>query len=137
MYDFLNEVAKYLQDQSVGIYTTDATRNIFVGKIPSKTVECIVLLGLPGNIPNDARQVNSLGWPRFQVFIRSESYDDASDLLTAVKTALHAKYGVILPHWRIMACHEDQEGGPIGQDEKGRFEFSINFTCEVNHETAA
>lgn len=137
MADFLDEVAQYLDDQGVGNFDTASGRNIFVGDIPAGPDTLISLIGVTGSTPPiPSRQVPSLEFPRFQAFIRGVDYATASTKLQLVRTTLHAKYGVILPNWRVLSCHADQEGGPIGKDEIGRFEFTINFTCEVNAQTA-
>ncbi len=137
MNDFLNEVAQYLDDLSVGEFSSDSGRNIFVGIVPADPANCVCLLGITGPTIGVQREVADLQFPRFQAFIRNTAYNAGSDKLQAVRTALHGKYGVILPHWRILRSHADQEGGPIGKNPIGHFEFSINFTTEINAETAA
>lgn len=138
MADFLDEVADYLQTQGVGtVASAINTGDIFIEDIPPDPTNVIVILGATGvSIPGGSRQIGTLNFPRFQVYVRNTSYTTASAKLKAVRDALHAKYGVILPNWRILSCHADQEGGPVGKDDSGRFEFSINFTTEVNAEAA-
>lgn len=134
MADFLDETADYLATQGIGTVGTD----IFVGDVPPDPNNLVSLFGITGsNLNRDSRQVGTLHFPRFQVFVRNTDYANASAKLEAVRTALHAKYGIALPNWRIMALHADQEGGPIGKDGEGRFEFTINLTAELNAETAA
>lgn len=134
MSDFLNELADYAVTQTgIGTVGTD----VFVGNLPALPDDCQALFGLPGTFINNAREVASLGFPRFQVVSRAESYETASDNLTAWRTALHNKYAIILPHFRVLRCHAEQEGQPIGKDDQGRFEFVINFVAEYNAETAA
>lgn len=135
MADFLDEVASYLEDEGVGVFDSSTGRNIFVGEIPESPVNCVVLLGIAGPTISDQRQIRSLQFPRFQAYIRNSGYQAGSDKLQAVRNALHALYGEILPNWRVLACHADQEGGPIGKDKLGRYDFSINFLAEINAET--
>lgn len=134
MADFLNEVADYLALASptpdVGTVATD----IFVGELPPSPDNCIALFGLPGSVINDAREVPSLTFPRFQVIVRNTSYENGSQKLTDVRTKLHGLYGTDTGSWRILRCHAEQEGGPIGSDDQNRFEFSINFVAEINAE---
>jgi len=133
MSDFLNELADYAVTQTgIGTVGTD----VFVEELPATPDNCQAIFGLPGTIIGDQREVASLAFPRVQLISRAESYETASDNMTAWRTALHNKYGIILPNFRIMRCHAEQEGGPIGQDDQGRFEFSINFIVEYNAETA-
>lgn len=128
MSDFLTEVAEYLEDNSV----TD----VFVSVLPDATKKpnCVALFGLIGANPGASRDVPGLQFPRFQAIVRNEVYKDASTSFQAVRTLLHGKLGLILPNWRVLRCHADQDGGPIGQDDKGLFEFSINFTTEISNE---
>lgn len=135
MNDFLNQVANYLDGLSIGS-NDDADRTIFVGRLPADPDACVALLGLPGTTIGNAREVATLQFPRFQVITRAATYDDASDKLQAVRTALHNKYGLIFANWRVMRCHAEQEGGPIGADGQNRFEFAINFAAEINAQTA-
>jgi hypothetical protein len=137
MADFLDEVAQYLDDSGVGEYSSDSGRNIFVNAQPPTPANCISIFGAPGANIGDQRNVASLQFPRFQALIRNVDDAAAATLMQSVRTALHAKYGVALPNWRILRCHADQEGGPIGKDGQGRFEYSINFSAEINGETPA
>lgn len=133
MADFINELADYAAAQTgIGTVATD----VFVGKLPATPDTCQALFGLPGGVIGDQREVASLAFPRVQLISRAESYETASANMDAWREALHNKYGIILPHFRILRCHAEQEGGPIGQDDQGRFEFSINFVIEYNAETA-
>jgi hypothetical protein len=130
MADFANELADYLATQGVGTVAT----NIFVVKLPATPDNCIALFGLPGQVIGDQREVASLHFPRVQIITRNTSYENASDKLEAVRTALHNKYGLDFASWRVMRLHAEQEGGSIGQDDQGRYEFSINFVAETNAE---
>jgi hypothetical protein len=136
MADFLDEVASYLEDEGVGVFDTDSGRNIFVGEVPESPVNLVALLGATGVTLGDAKQIKTLNFPRFQAYIRNASYSDGSTKLLQVRTALHALYGEILPNYRVLACHADQEGGPLGKDPQGRYEFTINFTAEINEQVA-
>ena len=140
--DFLDELANHLQAQSVGTAGTD----IFVNKQPADVDNCVCLFGLPGNTLTSSRDVPGLIFPRFQAIIRNTDYNDAADKFQAVRTALHGLIGQILPagvdvdtepYIRVLRCHAEQEGGPIGEDDKGRAEFSINFAAEYHHYEAA
>lgn len=135
--DFLNLLAVYLE--AAGVTT------VKTGKHPPNPDNCTSLLGLQGPTVQAQRDVPELQFPRFQAIIRNESYEDASDEHQLVRDTLHGlPPGTILPagvntatdpYIRILRCHADQEGGPIGTDEKGRYEFSINFVAEYHHVT--
>jgi hypothetical protein len=136
--DFLNEVADYLAASSPTPDAGTVATDIFIGQLPASPDSCVAIFGLPaGALPLGSRQVSTLWFPRFQVVVRNQDYDTASAKLQDVRTKLHAKYGLILPNWRILAIHADSEGGPIGTDDQNRFEFAINFSAEINAEVAA
>lgn len=135
--DFFNLLAVYLEAAGVTAVKT--------GKQPEKPVNCTTLLGLQGLTVQAQRDVPDLQFPRFQAIIRNESYETASDQHQLVRATLHGlKPGTILPvdadtetdpYVRVLRCHADQEGGPIGQHPNGGYEFSINFTSEIHHVT--
>lgn len=135
MADFLDEVAQYLDDQGVGEFSADAGRTIFVNHQPSEPDFCISLFGNVGETLGDSgRDVTDMQFPRFQVLVRGaeDEYALASSKMQAIRTALHGKLKLTLPSWRILRMHADQDGGPIGTDEQGRPEFSINFTVQMH-----
>lgn len=137
--DFLNLVADYLEANGVTPVKT--------GIQPGEPANCVALLGLQGNTVQGNRDVPGLEFPRFQAVIRNEDYEDAATQFRALRTLLHGKIGLILPvgaqtdpeeadpdpYVRVLRMHADQEGGPIGEDDKGRYEFSINFAAEIHY----
>ena len=135
--DFLDALANYLIDESVV-----ETGHIFVNKLPPDPNDCVALLGLVGPTSDTTRDVPGLQFPRFQAIIRAVDYNDANDKYQAVRAAMHGIVGITLPadanvntdpYIRVMRCHTDQDGGPIGEDDQGRTEFSVNFTAEYHH----
>lgn len=137
MADFYSEIASYLDDEGVGTYESETGRNIFRNRLPATPDDALAIFAIPGSqVPIGSRDVSTLQFPRFQIIVRSVSYDDGADMLAAVRTALHAKNDITLPNWRVLKCMADQEGGPIGHDDQNRNEFAINFSAEINAETA-
>lgn len=128
---FLDEVAEILETAGVGVWASNTGRNIFVGQLPPSPDNCTALLGLPGPNIGVQRDVSALNFPRFQALVRNTDYTLGDAKLRDVRNALHGLLGARLTDWYILRCHADQEGGPIGQDEEGRYEFSINFTAEM------
>lgn len=136
MTDFLDLLAGHLIAQGAA-----TSGSIFVNKHPADPDNCITLMGSTGTNLTSSRDVAGLQFPRFQVVVRNTDYNDASDALDAVRNALHGMIGEILPagvnvattpYIRVMRCHAEQDGGPIGEDEQGRTEFSINFIAEYH-----
>lgn len=133
--DFLNLLADYLEANSITPVKT--------GVYPADPDDCIALLGLTGANIGAQRDVSDLRFPRFQVIVRNADYEDAHNVFSAVRELLHGKVGLTLPtsatgapYVRIMRLFADQEGGPIGQDDNGRYEFSINFSAEIYYVNA-
>lgn len=130
--DFLAQLADYMADNGLGnTDSSGADATIFVGFVPSEGNRIIALLG--NNGPKPSVDVPDIQYPSFQVIVRSDNYEGGAGTLRAVRTLLHDRLAVSLSNfycWRIQA---DSEGGSIGQDDKGRHEFSINFTAEVRY----
>lgn len=133
MAEFLSDVAEYLADQGLG-NTTGSNVDIFVANLPDDPANCIALFGLQGGqLPNP--NVREFFYQRFQVIIRNTDYETGGAKMMAVRNALHVKIGIDFDNFKVLRCHAQQDGGPIGQDKKGRFEFSINFDSQSRQTT--
>lgn len=131
--DFLDQIATYLQQQGIGnADPNNGVVDIRVGKIPGDPDACVVIIGEPG-IRQPNVDVQELTFPRFQVLVRNPDYVAGSTKLRDVRTALHNQIALTLPNYFCLYIHADQEGFPIGEDDKGRPEFSIHFACEVRY----
>jgi len=130
MSSFYDELASKLDADGVGVFDVETDRNIFAGVLPATPDKAVAILGLPGANLTAQRDIKDLNFPRFQVVTRDKDFEVAADLLVKVRNSLHGLIGVNLTSWHIMRCHAEQEGGPIGEDDDGRYEFSINFTAE-------
>lgn len=130
--DFLVQLADYLETQGIGYATAQADHqvDIFVGKQPTDPDDCVTLLGEPG-LNNMNNTIPELQFPRFQVLIRNTSYVAGSLTMRAVRAALHDKIALELQTFFCLYIIADQEGFPIGEDDKGRPEFSMHFNCEI------
>lgn len=133
MANFYYEVADYLASSTapdLGAVGTD----IFNEELPASPDNCIAVFGLPGQVIGDQREVASLTFPRFQVIVRNKDFALGAAKLADIRSKLHGLYGVDIGSYRVLRCHAEQEGGPIGSDDQNRFEFSINFVAEINAE---
>jgi len=129
--DFVDDVAVYLAGQGVG-NASGANVNIFAGKYPDDPDNIVAVLGLEGGfLPNS--NVKQLVFPRFQVLIRNTDYATGAAKLKEVRQILHVLIGATFTNFHVLHCHAYQEGGPIGQDDKDRFEWSINFYAEARY----
>jgi len=133
MSSFLDEMASKMAGEVAELeFDNETGRNVFVGELPAEPDTCVAFFGLPGDQLQAGRDIPALTFPRYQIITRSADYEEAAALLTAVRTSLHGMIDYRLPSWRVMRNHAEQEGGPLGQDAQGRFEFSINFVAEFH-----
>jgi hypothetical protein len=130
---FLDEMADYGATNDLGTVGTD----IFVGDDPGTPDNAIALFGLPGaSMSTEERSVKELHYPRFQVYVRNSDYTAGAAQLEAVRNVYHRMIKIWLPHYKVLCCNADTEGGAIGKDEQGRYEFTINFATEYYAGTA-
>src|SRR5690554_3362517 len=137
MIDILRVLAQHLADNGVGTFDEDSGNDIFINKQPPDPDNCVTLVGQPGTTLTTSRDVPELQFPRFQLLVRNTDYDAASRKFQEARSVLHGIVGKRLPEnepvVRILRCHVEQEGGPLGEDEQGRSEISCNFICEFHN----
>lgn len=131
--DFLSQLADHLAINGMGeINPSNGTVNIFCGIYPAEPDNCIALLGLIGStLPNI--YIPDFEYPRFQIVVRNEDYQTAAQVMRDVRILLHDKLAVTLENYYCLYIQAEQDGYPIGQDDKGRYEFSINFTAQIRY----
>ena len=127
--DFLWQLADYLDRENIG----DVTSNIFVGFYPDDPDNIIALLYNTGGQPNI--DVADFEYPRFQVVIRNTDYVTGAGKLREIRRLLHDKLNVTTENFIALYIQADSEGGSIGKDGKGRFEFSINFASQIRSDS--
>lgn len=122
---FLDQLAEWIIDQGAV-----PASELKVGRLIQSPDNQVAILGLPGLTLGDQRDVAELEFPRFQAIIRNVDYEAGEVQLRKLRTLLHGQIGLFLPNFRVLRIHADQEGGAIGDDDQGRFEWSINFATE-------
>lgn len=136
--DFLDEMARHLQHAGVGTTATD----IFTNKQPADPDDCVTLVGATGTNVQEQRDIPEFQLPRFQCIVRAADYNDASSKFQETRSVLHGMIGVFLPYGvntttqeyiRVLRCHIDIEGGPLGEDDRGRSEFSATYIAEYEY----
>lgn len=133
MASFFEELATYMDAQEATIiYAADANRNLFKDELPASVDPVIGLFGIVGTTVGESRDVKGMQFPRFQAIVRATEYEDGDALMQAVRDVLHGIIGVNLTSWRILRCHAEQDGGPIGKDGDGKHEFSINLVAQIH-----
>lgn len=131
--DFLSQLADYLQTQDLGNADPDnGTVDIFVGKQPGDPDNCITIIGEPGVHTPDV-SIPDLMFPRFQILVRNKDFITGATKMRDCRTALHDQIALSLQNFFCYFISADQEGFPIGEDDKGRPEFSIHFSSEIRY----
>lgn len=131
--DFLDQLAVYLAGRGFGeTNEANGTVNIFVNKLPADPDNVISIYGQPGTHPPHS-EIPELMFPRFQLIVRNTDHNTGSTILRSIRAELHGKLALSLPNFYVLIISADQEGFPIGEDDKGRSEFSIYFTSEIRY----
>lgn len=133
--DFLAQLSDYLDREGVGNsgVTSSSNVNIFVSHYPESPDNCVALLGLLGQTkPN----INIAGfeYPRFQVMVRNTDYETGASKMRAIRNALHDKLNVTTENFIALYIQAEQDFYPLGEDKKGRYEFSMNMSCQVRND---
>lgn len=122
------EIAQLLDELNVGIFATGTNRNIYVGELPQDVTEGIFVIEVPSPPPH---QYVDTEYPVLDFWARSPHTDRAHDLLEAIYSHLHRRYGYATTNWTIyfsralgsiVDVDRDQEGGKL-------FRLSVQFIC--------
>lgn len=125
MADFYTELAEYIEAQDATVDT------VFTGPLPPDPTDCSAIIGRVGTTLNSSRDIEGMMFPRFQVISRNTDFNDCVDEMNKIRTVIHGMIMVSLTSWKVLRLHVDQEGGPLGQDDKGNFECSINYLAQI------
>ena len=108
----------------------------FVDRIPDQPDRLIAIFNTAGP-PGDIKDAYSS--PGAQLRCRAAGTDrrTAKTLADSVWSALHGLGDTTLPDgtW-LVSCQADSTPAPIGLDDSGRHEFTVNVVCEVQLLTA-
>lgn len=130
----IKEITQYIKDNSSLIIGS----NLFSGHRPlNAPVECVVVLENAGgkpefSIPDSVEKA-------VQILTRAETYFTARANAYAIYWFLHGKAGIALPiittgeEYLVNVIEAMNVPQPIGQDEKGLWEFSTNFIFRIQN----
>lgn len=127
--NIIDDIAEYLEDQSIGTVGTD----IIMSNVLD-TPDNIVVVRDTGGAKPDA--YIPTGVPDFQIYVRNKRYATGKALIDSIAELLHRVANTTLIaggkyfYYIVMAT----EVLPIGRDDKGRSEFSVNFNTKVKRE---
>jgi len=116
----LSDIGNYLQVQGIGTLGT----NIFLGMIPDKPDNCIVLFEYAGSPPD-------LYWngeyPGLQVRVRNKSYAAARTKIGEVMEKLHGLHEQTLSGTRYLLIKARGSPEILKRDNNNRVELFVNF----------
>lgn len=122
----LDEIGVYLQAEGKGTVNTD----IFLGELPdvkkkgSQEVNvdnCIAVFETGGFPPELYFEGENEDYPTFQIMVRDKSYKNGVQKIIGIYKLLHGNTSL------FPLIEAQQPPTPIGQDDKKRWEFSVNF----------
>lgn len=124
------DIKDVLEDASIGTFADTDDWGIFIGAMPDMPDNCISII-VTGEEPASmyySRTVGDTYYPVFQILVRGLVFTTTYAKAMAIHTALNKKH-----HWTtddgtfygtVTARHQPI---PIGQDDKKRFRFTLNF----------
>ncbi len=124
------EIAAYLGANGFGTWDPDGSNgDIYVDHMPDTVDEGLCVYSSGGSAPDVS---TSLARPAIQILLRgNRSARETCAKAEAILTELHGLHDTIFTAGgsRVMLCSARQsEPIPLGLDENGRHQYSINFT---------
>jgi hypothetical protein len=122
------QIAEYLQDQSIGTLATDLFVNFKPAQAPD---DCIIVYDVSG----PTEQEIPTSYPGFQIYVRNVENKLAYGQSMDIYDTLHALSNVTLVSGEnfFYYIRASQTPGSIGHDDSDRSEFSINFQTYVRN----
>lgn len=96
---------------------------------PDSPDAVITLIDTGGVQPSD--ELTVVHQPTVQCLVRAADYEAGRAIVDQIRAAAHGRVAVEFEGVHFFIISLLAEPGSIGQDEKGRDEFSANFTCRT------
>lgn len=128
---FLDQLSTYVAANVSGLNATGASVNVFVGRYPGTPDNLVAFLGNLGVKPNI--DVGALEYPRLQIVVRNTDFITGETLIRAIRTLLHDKLAIALTNFYCYRIQAESDIIPLGEDDQGRNEFSINFSAQIRY----
>lgn len=125
---FLSQLADYIAREGIA-NSSGGSVNIFVGKYPDSPDNCVALLGELPQKPNI--YVADFEYPRWQIVVRNTDYTTGEAKMRRIRSLLHDKLGVTTENFVCLYIQAESDIIPIGEDKKGRAEFTLNMSAQV------
>jgi hypothetical protein len=104
--------------------------NLFVGKEPTKPINCVTLYDTPGFAPYLG--LNDIGYeyPSIQVRVRNDSYENGWVIIERIKDSLHGRHGETWNGtlYTMIAC--STAPALLEWDDNGNAIFFANFNLQ-------
>ncbi len=110
----IDNITGLLQSGGFGTENVD----IFSAAQPDDPDDCVTVYETGGFKPE---LHNSVEYPTFQIIVRGKIYATARQKVDDIYKALHGNTSI------FMLIQAMQSPGSLGQDQKKRWEFSVNF----------
>lgn len=124
-----NDVAEYLEDQTVGTVGTD----IFVGMMPDTTNNCIAVYEYSGEPPENVGYVEH---PRLSIKVRNATYSNGMGKARNILYKLHTLNNTTLESHTYLYVRAVGSINALGRDAENRAIFSIDFIASKIMESA-
>lgn len=122
---FLEDLAAYLNAQSVGVYPgTSSTRTIYISECPDAPDAVVTLYARPGR-PKSL--FCDLQYPELHVEVRAATYSAAQTKAEAIDAALHGLHDSALSTHKYLTIRALGVPAKLEVDGRGRTIFYQNF----------
>jgi len=118
------DIANYLQANGLG----QVGQGLFVSFQPPEPDDCIAVYDTGGYAPDIDVPLRD---PGCQVLVRATEYPVAMQRAQEIFDLLHAKGNFALGSYWIYFAKAEHEPTPIGLDENGRPEITLNFHFKI------
>jgi hypothetical protein len=124
----IDDIAVYLAAQGLGIIE----KNLFKGSMPDKPDSCIGVFEYSGSPPDLAHDGAEIENPGLQIRVRDKSYATGRTKIESIIRALHPSTNITMGTTFYLSITVNQSPIPLGSDQNGRQEWSVNFTVNKN-----
>ncbi len=119
----LEALGAFLEVLGIGAQGTD----LFFNNQPSEPNNCITIIDT-GGYPSDETGV--IRYQTFQILVRNENYVDAKMKSENIYKVLHLQENFEIGEFYIYFAESEDEPTPIGEDNNGRTEITMNLRFE-------
>lgn len=102
--------------------------NIFVDTKPATPDNLISVFGYAGRAPRQTHSCDGEGLPGVQVWVRNTSAATGRSTIENIFNELDGLTNVTINGTYYLGIFANQHPEPMGKDENGRSEFSVNFS---------